>query len=279
MDSIQNPWPEYKVMAHNQAEESENRIHSDEVARQFGFTGALVPGISVYAYLTRPFMENHGVEWLGGGHRVATRFLKPAYQGENLTVTGGSTDLEGNTAPEEMTQIFNKSGLMLADLKNINPGRVHRHRSQAGFKGVAAPEGYQRPPVSWEGLILEKPMYGLEWAPAKEDNLAWCDTVNDDLPLYGQGESPPIHPGFLQAMANLVFMNSFVLDAWIHTGTVTTFHKPLLTGKKLNIQAMPAEKWEKKGNQFVTLYITISEDSKPAVEMLHSAIFKLKSAA
>ncbi len=34
------------VTAKNFSEASENRIHSDEIAKKFGFKGALVPGVA-----------------------------------------------------------------------------------------------------------------------------------------------------------------------------------------------------------------------------------------
>jgi hypothetical protein len=42
----------YEVKAFNTAASSENKIHDNTVARQFGFRGALVPGVEVYAYMT-----------------------------------------------------------------------------------------------------------------------------------------------------------------------------------------------------------------------------------
>ena len=43
----------YEVRAFNTATASENKIHDDAVARRFGFHGALVPGVEVYAYMAR----------------------------------------------------------------------------------------------------------------------------------------------------------------------------------------------------------------------------------
>ena len=37
----------YHVKARNPATESENKIHHDDVARQYGFAGGLVPGVTV----------------------------------------------------------------------------------------------------------------------------------------------------------------------------------------------------------------------------------------
>jgi len=41
----------YASSAYNPVPESENRIHSDEIAQRFGFQGGLVPGVVVSAYL------------------------------------------------------------------------------------------------------------------------------------------------------------------------------------------------------------------------------------
>src|SRR5262245_11574943 len=56
--------PEYRVKAHNTSSTSENAIHSDETARRYGFSAALVPGVTLYAYVTRPIVETLGAAWL-----------------------------------------------------------------------------------------------------------------------------------------------------------------------------------------------------------------------
>ena len=84
--------PIHTAVARNFAAASENRIHSDEVARRFGFTGALVPGVTVFAHLTAPLTKRFGARWLERS-RVTTRFNKPAYEGDALTVV--DVDREG----------------------------------------------------------------------------------------------------------------------------------------------------------------------------------------
>ena len=75
----------YEVVAHNTATQSDNKIHDDEVARRFGFTGGLVPGVDVYAYLTHLPAETWGLDWLERGS-MRGRFLTPVYEGETVTV-------------------------------------------------------------------------------------------------------------------------------------------------------------------------------------------------
>src|SRR5207302_231660 len=72
--------PEYHVKARNTSSSSENKIHDEQIARQYGFRGALVPGVTVYAYLTHPLVEAFGAAWLERG-TANVRFLKPIHDG------------------------------------------------------------------------------------------------------------------------------------------------------------------------------------------------------
>ena len=51
----------YEVEAQNLSRVSENKIHDDAVARQFGFTGALVPGVAVTTACTPETLRS----WFG----------------------------------------------------------------------------------------------------------------------------------------------------------------------------------------------------------------------
>src|SRR6185436_17483978 len=76
----------WRVAAYNTAKESENKIHDDTVARRFGFTGGLVPGVDVYAYMAHPPVALWSREFLEHG-TLQARFLKPVYDGEDAIVT------------------------------------------------------------------------------------------------------------------------------------------------------------------------------------------------
>ena len=66
--------PFHTAVARNFAEASENKIHSDDIARRFGFTGALVPGVTVFGHLAWPVTRRFGERWLQGSW-VTTRFI------------------------------------------------------------------------------------------------------------------------------------------------------------------------------------------------------------
>ena len=84
---------EVVIRARNNAADSENRIHADDVARQHGFRGGLVPGVTVYAYMGAPVVAVLGPDWSQHG-TMSARFVKPVYDGDELTVSAASVDEE-----------------------------------------------------------------------------------------------------------------------------------------------------------------------------------------
>ena len=82
---------QYEVVARNFSESSENKIHSDEIAKKFGFKGALVPGVAVYGHLTLPLVDRFGENWLE--HSVCDlRLIKPAYHDDRLVLSISEED-------------------------------------------------------------------------------------------------------------------------------------------------------------------------------------------
>src|ERR1700693_2744325 len=77
--------PVYEVRTHNASADSENRMHSDDVALAYGFKGALVAGVTVFSHMTQPLVAKHGTDWLARGSAEVV-FAKPAYDGELLSV-------------------------------------------------------------------------------------------------------------------------------------------------------------------------------------------------
>ena len=77
------------LVAFNTATASENKIHDDAVASRFGFTGGLVPGVDVFAYLAHMPMAKWGKDWLTSG-QMRARFVKPVYDGDTAEVTAAN---------------------------------------------------------------------------------------------------------------------------------------------------------------------------------------------
>src|ERR1043165_3270086 len=83
---MDRPLPTHAVRAHNGAATSENKIHDDATAQKFGFKGALVSGVAVFAYMAHVPVAHFGHAWLERG-AAECRFLKPVYHGDIARVT------------------------------------------------------------------------------------------------------------------------------------------------------------------------------------------------
>jgi len=264
--------PPYQVRTHNASEQSENRMHSDEVARQFGFKGALVPGVTVFSHMTRPLVEHFGEQWLARGMADVT-FVKPAYEGDLLTVRTRTAERGDG---HELT-CLNEEGVELARMSSGIPSvsPVVDPRSELP---PSSHDG-ERPVVTWDLMQIGQPFPALRWTPTAEDNRIWCDDNRDDLALFQSGPHAPIHPGFVLRQANFALRNRFTLPAWIHTGSRIQFHDVLRLGNAYEVRAVPEEKWERKGHQMVRLYVAIRSGAKTYAEVLHTAIFQPRASS
>src|SRR5262245_10843454 len=99
-----------EVIAKNYGADHANRIHSDEGAARYGFAGALVPGVGLYAYLTRPVVDALGLEWLERG-AMSAKFLKPVYDGEKVQAWAR---VAHNDPIELKLELINRSGELCA---------------------------------------------------------------------------------------------------------------------------------------------------------------------
>jgi hypothetical protein len=142
--------PVYEVRTHNASADSENRMHSDDVALAYGFKSALVAGVTVFSHMTQPLVAKHGADWLAHGSAEVV-FAKPAYEGELLSVrTAHAAD-----ANSYAITCVNEQGVelarMSAQLRNSPLTPEHACHAKAGGGDR------RRPLVTWELMEIGKP--------------------------------------------------------------------------------------------------------------------------
>ena len=71
----------------NASRESKGSIHDDEKAREMGYAGGFVGGVTVLGYMMRLMHENFGQAWLATG-RFNGRLRQPTYADVDVTVEG-----------------------------------------------------------------------------------------------------------------------------------------------------------------------------------------------
>ncbi|PCJ16724.1 MAG: hypothetical protein COA96_18260 [SAR86 cluster bacterium] len=259
-----------QILALNDAESSENRIHSDDIAAKYGFTGALVSGVNVFGYLTQPMVEAYGEDWLTQGV-MDVIFLKPAYQDDLLSIKTDTQNSE-NHQRHHITSAFNAQGVLLAKLESWRPESLPAINELSSVSGGKNPE--PREVIQWDLIHLQQPAAAHLWQPSKTDNELRIGAQRDTSAIYS-GENGFIHPYYLLDSCNKALMRMFILPAWIHTRSRLTIRQPIKVGQEIDVRAIPIEKWERKGHQFIKLYIAMWVNGEVALEVDHTAIFKI----
>lgn len=254
----------YEVQTHNDSEASENRMHSDAVAQQYGFSGALVPGVTVFGHMCYLPLRADGVDWMTN-NRAGVRFISPAYDGDVLTIEHEEQAQGGET-------------LCIAADKKVLARMQHQHESRLQpaewlslEPAATAPE---RQPISWDAIHLHEPAPAHRFEVTDETNRKLARQIDDDLALFGEPQAP-LHPFWLLRECNAAFVRSYILPAWIHVGSDISWHRPIHVGDTVEVRMVPIEKWDKKGHEFTKLYIAFLVDGEPRVEVEHTSIFRI----
>lgn len=251
--------PTYTIDAYNTATESTNKIHDDAVARRFGFRGGLVPGVDVYAYMTRAAVLHFGEGWLATGGLQA-RFHQPVYDGDTVTV-------DGTVTVDDALEIVvvDPTGAICARGRAIGSAPV-TDRSAPPLADRPDPV----PPASAESLAPGRVLGTLHDVVTDEIAEHYLTDIRETLPLYRQRSI--VHPGWLLRYANGVLARSVVLGPWIHVESDARHQATATIGQAIETRAVVLDEFERKGHRFVTIDVAISADGAPVQRITHTAI-------
>jgi acyl dehydratase len=252
----------YRLEAFNTAKLSENKMHDDTVARKFGFSGGLVPGVDVIAYMMHLPVKKWGRAFLERG-LIDARFVKPVYDGEIADVT--AAEMAGGL------QIEVASRGTLCATGSASVTSAVPTLAVAGFPETAPV--VPRLPVN-VASYQEGQWLGTEprsWPDAEATE--YLRDVREHDPIYGREKL--VHPGVLQRIMNKVLVDNAILGPWIHVGSRMQLLAAAAVGDELVARARVTGNYEKKGHRFVELDALIVANGRTAVaHCQHIAIYQ-----
>ena len=268
--------PERFVRARNLFSDSTNRIHDDAVARQHGFAGALVAGVTIYGYLARIAVEAWGIEWLRRG-TATVRFARPIYDGDRLTLSGQIVGRSGRQdAGEAVASIEARTprGDVAATLTaGLAWGGPVQTPDPHGYPAAPLPTSHA--PATPEALgslgSLGSPVLELD-APSL---ARIADNLDDAASLY-RGPAGVLHPALLLRQANRALSENVALGPWIHVSSDVAHCDVARAGERLETRGRIARVYERKGRDWVDLdLLVVAGGARPVARIHHTAIYRM----
>jgi hypothetical protein len=264
-----SPLPAYRVRATRSEIEPSNLIYEDEPARHYGYRGGLVPGTSIYAYMSHCLVEMFGSDWLERG-TAEVRLLNPIYDGEEVRVTGqvSAIDIDGTACVEYQAE--SNLGVICAAGSAKLPTRSPVPEPALD----SYPAGKQK---SAQEISLQSLEPGQALAPLISEftwKLQWeyCQkNIRDHLPVY----NGVVHPGWLLTQANRILTANYHLPAWIHAASSVQHFHAQREECRVEARGLVAEKYEHQGNHLMVLDLALFVDARCLQTIRHTVIFRI----
>lgn len=235
MSALQ-PW---SVNAVNLPEHADNAIHTDEGARAAGFDGALVAGVTTFAYMTHVPASAWGMAWLTNGG-ADVRFRNPVMDGERV-------DLVVSEAFEVTASV---------------DGTAKAH-ARFSDRAEDLPER--------EGPALEPIEFVVD--------ESWSDygvRAGDDCSIYAAHGIA--HATSWPRIANQFCHEQLVDGSWIHVRSRIAHLGVAPVGSAIRATAVVAARFDSRAGERAVLDVRIAADGKPVASIEHEAIIRLADA-
>lgn len=264
----------YRVCARNTAPDSENKIHDDATAASFGFRGGLVPGVTVYAYLTVPLVEHFGLDWIERGS-MQVKFHQPFYDGDDVFVRA---ETDESCDPITVAVTANRSdGITCATaLATVNDRSAWLGEPEIDSFPEAALPAYDERPVPSAELLIPGTVIGTLNQQMRAPDVEELERIDEQLPIY-HGDEAPAHPFTLLSLANQMLVQNYKLGPWIHIASDLKNWSAIGDGESLKVKGRIKECFERKGHKFVVLdLVLVADDVRVVQQVRHTAIYEPK---
>jgi acyl dehydratase len=257
----------YRVTAHNTSKQSENKIHDDTVARRFGFSGGLVPGVDVMAYMMHVPVARWGRTFLERG-LIEARFVKPVYDGEIAEVSGVENDGMLTIEVRSRGELCATGNASLP--ASVPDAAIADYRQVAPVAERKAVNARSYEVGKWLGTVPR------DWAG--EAATQYLADIRESEPFYARENLG--HPGLLQRVMNKALVDNAILGPWIHVGSRMQLLSAAKTGDELTARAKVIGNYEKKGHRFVELdALVVANGKTPLAHCWHIAIYQPREQA
>jgi hypothetical protein len=258
----------YSVTAHNYAFDSDNKIHSDDVAAKYGFKGGLVPGVADIAYLARLVYNVWGEPWMSGG-TLEAKLIKPVYHGDTASAQAITTENDNELRlelhdPDGTVCAAGRAGLgdagvapQIDDYPRVECGATEDRPAPevATFPAGTMLGAYEYPYVADEARADAAAKFVDAW-PHPHGSTGW-------------------HPATCLNDANRILRANVALGPWIHTASRLSLYGAPADGELVSLRGQVLDTYEKRGHVMTDADLAVFAGDRPIAHIVHTAIIRL----
>lgn len=259
----------YRVRARNTSADSENRIHDDATALRFGFRGGLVPGVTTYAYMTVPLVQQFGLDWLERGS-MQVKFHQPFYDGDQILVKA-EIDASADPIKVVLTAEQEDGTVCATGLATVNDGSKWLGEPRL-TENERLPSIEARPVPSLDLLVPGTSLGTLNETLSIPD-WGTLEKLDERLPIYTD-PAAVAHPFTLLALANQILARNYKLGPWIHAASDLKNWSGVRNGEEVSVRGRIADCYERKGHEFVVLDLELTVNDRLVQQVRHTAIYQ-----
>jgi acyl dehydratase len=230
----------------------------------------------VYGYLSQLAVAAWGRDWLRRG-TASVRFLRPIYDGDELTLTGRVVARSANpVAGEAVAELEARSprgdvaaivvaGLawggpvMAPDPRGYRPASLPASPPAAAVVTIAGLDPLGTPVLVLDAATLERAAGDLE----------------DPSPIY-RGPGAAAHPGLVLRQANRALSENLALGPWVHVASDVAHSDLARAGDRLETRGRVTRVYERKGRGWVDLdLLVVADGARPIAHIRHTAIYRM----
>ena len=259
----------YRVRARNTSADSENKIHDDATALSFGFRGGLFPGVTIYAYMTVPLVEQFGLDWLERGS-MQVKFHQPFYEDDQILV---KAEIDASAELTKVALIAEREDgtICATGLATVNDGS--NWLGEPRFAENEPLPSIEARPVPSRDLLIPGTSLGTLIETLSVPDLGTLEKLDERLPIYIDSGAVA-HPFTLLGLANQILVRNYNLGPWIHAASDLKNWSGVRNGEEVSVRGRIADCYERKGHEFVVLDLELAVNGRLVQQVRHTAIYR-----
>lgn len=242
-----------------------NPIHSTSVAKDYGFRGALIGGVTAYGWTVRTIVEAVGMSWLDHGW-AELKFIQPIYPNDALVVT---------VTDDGELRVMREDALCLKGTVGVGDG--------PWIDEFTVPTN-----TSSQAQATDLPQLTLENAPVGQDLKARAvsvtvaeaeryahDKERETLTCF-YGQEARVHPAWIAEQPIRWLHHSYNYGPSIHASSRIQHCAGAYAGQTFTVAGHCVDAYERKGHHYIVNdTVLLGEDGQSLSQVRHTSIFRV----